>query len=93
MRITALFAALGLMVTLAGQSHADEIDWAKVDAALGKTVQSRAMSTATAYRAVTFRSPSMAWPLSLRWRSEAGLVSSRALSICQHSHSASSACQ
>jgi hypothetical protein len=25
------------MVALAGQSHADEIDWAKVDAALGKT--------------------------------------------------------
>ena len=36
MRITAL-AALGVMVALAGQSHADEIDWAKVDAALGKT--------------------------------------------------------
>src|SRR4029453_11184260 len=25
------------MVALAGQSHADEVDWAKVDAALGKT--------------------------------------------------------
>jgi Domain of Unknown Function (DUF1259) len=25
------------MVALAGQSHADEIEWAKVDAALGKT--------------------------------------------------------
>ena len=37
MRITALLAAVGLMVALAGQSHADEIDWAKVDAALGKT--------------------------------------------------------
>src|SRR5262249_30452522 len=37
MRITALLAALSLMVALAGQSHADEIDWAKVDAALGKT--------------------------------------------------------
>src|SRR5262245_24514704 len=37
MRITALLPALGLMVALAGQSHADEIDWAKVDAALGKT--------------------------------------------------------
>jgi hypothetical protein len=37
MRITALFAALGVAVSLAGQSHADEIDWAKVDAALGKT--------------------------------------------------------
>lgn len=37
MRITALLAALGVMVALAGQSHADEIDWAKVDAALGKT--------------------------------------------------------
>src|SRR5262245_27933201 len=37
MRITALLAALGLMVALAGQSHADEIEWAKVDAALGKT--------------------------------------------------------
>jgi hypothetical protein len=36
MRITALFAALGVAVSLAGQSHADEIDWAKVDAALGK---------------------------------------------------------
>ena len=37
MRITALLAALGVMVALGGQSHADEIDWAKVDAALGKT--------------------------------------------------------
>src|SRR5262245_30883771 len=37
MRITALFAALGLMVAIAAQSHADEIEWAKVDAALGKT--------------------------------------------------------
>ena len=37
MRITALLAALGVSVALAGQSHADEIDWAKVDAALGKT--------------------------------------------------------
>jgi hypothetical protein len=37
MRITALLAALGLMVALAGRCHADEIDWAKVDAALGKT--------------------------------------------------------
>ena len=36
MRITALFAALGLMVALAGRCHAGEIDWAKVDAALGK---------------------------------------------------------
>lgn len=36
MRIIALLAALGL-VALAGQSHADEIDWPKVDAALGKT--------------------------------------------------------
>ena len=37
MRITALLAALGVVVALAGQSHADEIDWAKVDAALGRT--------------------------------------------------------
>src|SRR5262245_24678893 len=37
MRIIVLIAALGLMVALAGQSHAGEIDWAKVDAALGKT--------------------------------------------------------
>ena len=37
MRITALLAALGLSVALAGQSHADEIDWTKVDAAVGKT--------------------------------------------------------
>jgi Domain of Unknown Function (DUF1259) len=37
MRITALLAALGVVVALAGQSHADEIDWAKVDAALGQT--------------------------------------------------------
>ena len=37
MRITALLAALGVSVALAGQSHAEEIDWAKVDAALGKT--------------------------------------------------------
>jgi hypothetical protein len=37
MRITALFAGLGVVLALAGQSHADEIDWAKVDAALGKT--------------------------------------------------------
>jgi hypothetical protein len=36
MRITALLVALGVMGALAGQSHADEIDWAKVDAALGK---------------------------------------------------------
>jgi Domain of Unknown Function (DUF1259) len=37
MRITALLAALGVLVALAGQSHADEIDWTKVDAALGRT--------------------------------------------------------
>src|SRR5262245_43753773 len=37
MRITALLAALGVVVALVGRSHADEIDWAKVDAALGKT--------------------------------------------------------
>src|SRR5262245_33571909 len=37
MRITARLAALGVVVALAGQSRADEIDWAKVDAALGKT--------------------------------------------------------
>jgi Domain of Unknown Function (DUF1259) len=37
MRIPALLATLGLMAALSGQSHADEIDWAKVDATLGKT--------------------------------------------------------
>jgi hypothetical protein len=37
MRITAFIAALGVVVALAGQSHADEIDWTKVDAALGRT--------------------------------------------------------
>jgi hypothetical protein len=37
MRTIALLAALGVVAALAGQSHADEIDWAKVDAALGKT--------------------------------------------------------
>jgi hypothetical protein len=37
MRIIALLAALGVMVALAGQSHANEIDWAKVNAALGRT--------------------------------------------------------
>jgi hypothetical protein len=37
MRITALLAALGVLVALASQSHAAEIDWAKVDTALGKT--------------------------------------------------------
>jgi hypothetical protein len=37
MRITALPAAFGVVIALAGQSYADEIDWAKVDAALGKT--------------------------------------------------------
>jgi hypothetical protein len=37
MRITALLAALGVVVALAGQSQADEIDWAKVDAAFGRT--------------------------------------------------------
>jgi Domain of Unknown Function (DUF1259) len=37
MRTTALLAALGVVVALAGRSHADEVDWAKVNAALGKT--------------------------------------------------------
>jgi len=37
MRITALPAAFGVVIALAGQSYADENDWAKVDAALGKT--------------------------------------------------------
>ncbi|HEX4989871.1 MAG TPA: DUF1259 domain-containing protein, partial [Candidatus Binatia bacterium] len=37
MRTIALLAAFGVVVALTGQSHADEIDWAKVDAALGKT--------------------------------------------------------
>jgi hypothetical protein len=37
MRITALLATLGVVVALAGQSNADEINWGKVDAALGKT--------------------------------------------------------
>src|SRR5262245_10467831 len=37
MRITTLLAALGIAVALAGQSHADEIDWAKVDAVLDRT--------------------------------------------------------
>jgi hypothetical protein len=37
MRITGLLAALGVVIALTGQSHADEIDWAKVGAALGKT--------------------------------------------------------
>src|SRR5262245_62329161 len=38
MRITALSAAFGVLIaSLAGQSHAADIDWAKVDAALGKT--------------------------------------------------------
>ena len=37
MRIIALLPALGLMIALAGQSSADEIDWTKVDAALGKS--------------------------------------------------------
>jgi hypothetical protein len=74
MRITALLAAVGLMVALAGQSHADEIDWAKVDAALGKT----ASVQDNVHRYGIPRSdPSMAWPSSLRSRSEAGLVSSR----------------
>jgi uncharacterized protein DUF1259 len=36
MHTIALLAALGVVVALAGQSHADEIDWAKVDAALGR---------------------------------------------------------
>ena len=54
MRITTLLAALGFVVALAGQSHADEIDWAKVDAALDRPRQYRAMSTAMAFRAATF---------------------------------------
>jgi hypothetical protein len=37
MRPTVLLAALGVLVALAGQCHADEIDWAKVDAALGRS--------------------------------------------------------
>jgi hypothetical protein len=37
MRTIALLAAFGVVVALTGQSHADEIDWTKVDAALGKT--------------------------------------------------------
>jgi hypothetical protein len=37
MRITVTFAALGVALALAGQVQADEIDWAKVDATLGKT--------------------------------------------------------
>jgi Domain of Unknown Function (DUF1259) len=37
MRITALVAALGIALALAGQAQANEVDWAKVDAALGKT--------------------------------------------------------
>jgi hypothetical protein len=36
MRITVLLATLGVVVALAGQSYADEIDWTKVDSALGK---------------------------------------------------------
>ena len=31
MRITALLVAFGVMAALSGQSHADEIDWAKVE--------------------------------------------------------------
>ena len=37
MRTIALLAAFGVVVALTSQSHADEIDWTKVDAALGKT--------------------------------------------------------
>src|SRR5262249_26788786 len=37
MRIIALLAAIGLMVTVVGQAHADEINWTKVDTVLGKT--------------------------------------------------------
>src|SRR4029078_11292466 len=37
MRTIALLAGFGVVVALTGQSHADEIDWTKVDAALGKT--------------------------------------------------------
>ena len=37
MRTIALLAAFGVVVALTGQSHADEIDWTMVDAALGKT--------------------------------------------------------
>jgi biotin operon repressor len=37
MRITISLAAFGLSLVLAGPSHANEIDWTKVDAALGKT--------------------------------------------------------
>src|SRR5262245_42611969 len=37
MRITALLAAFGVLLALARRSHAAEIDWAKVDAALGRT--------------------------------------------------------
>ena len=55
MRITALLAALGVMVALAGESHADEIDWAKVDAALGKTASVQGNVTATASREATFK--------------------------------------
>ena len=42
MRIIALLPALGLLVALAGQSSADEIDWTKVDAALGKSASVQA---------------------------------------------------
>src|SRR5262245_28978389 len=37
MRITALLAAFGVVLALAGRSHAAEIDWAKVDATLGRS--------------------------------------------------------
>ena len=37
MRIPVTFAALGVALALAGQVQADKIDWAKVDATLGKT--------------------------------------------------------
>jgi hypothetical protein len=44
-----------LSLAAAPQAHATEIDWTKVDAALGKTASVQGEVTATASRAVTFR--------------------------------------
>ena len=55
MRITALLAALGVVVSLAGQSHADEINRRKSMLHSAKPRQCRATFTATAFRAATFK--------------------------------------
>ncbi len=74
-----VISGLGLLLTLsfAAPAHAAEIDWAKVDAALGKTASVQGEVHRYAIPRTDLQATSTALQSNLHWLSVAGLPSSQ----------------